>query len=69
MNYIKRTQNRIKTRAIAVIALITSVITFASGLFVFLYMNSPAFESQLLGQVIKHMDWIIEQVEDGNTKN
>ena len=69
MNYIKRTQNRIKTRAIAVIALITSVITFASGLFVFLYMKSPAFETQLLGQVIKHMDWIIEQVEDENTKN
>ena len=61
MNYIKRTQNRIKTRAIAVIALITSVITFGSGLFVFLYMKSPAFEIQLLGQVIKHLDWIIEQ--------
>ena len=61
MNYIKRTQNRIKTRAIAVIALITSVITFGSGLFVFIYMISTAFEIQLVGQVIKHMDWIIEQ--------
>ncbi len=26
---------------------------------VFLYMKSPAFENQLLGQVMKHMDWII----------
>ena len=23
-------------------------------------MKSPAFENQLLGQVMKHMDWIIE---------
>ena len=88
MNYIKRTQNRIKTRFIACLALITSVIkfqvesrraakrmrtrfiaylalfmssiTFGSGLLVFLYMKSPAFENQLLGQVMKHMDWIVE---------
>ena len=26
---------------------------------VFLYMKSPAFENQLVEQVIKHMDWII----------
>ena len=49
-----------KTRFIAVLALITSGITFGSGLLVFLYMKSPAFEDQLLGQVMKHMDWIIE---------
>jgi len=23
-------------------------------------MKSPAFEDQLLGQVMKHMDWIVE---------
>ena len=40
--------------------LITSGITFGSGFMVFLYMKSPAFENQLLGQVMKHMDWIIE---------
>tara|TARA_R100001126_G_C4773881_1_gene123757 strand:+ start:202 stop:522 length:321 start_codon:yes stop_codon:yes gene_type:complete len=60
VNYIKRTQNRIKTRFIACLALITSGITFGSGFMVFLYMKSPAFEDQLLGQVIKHMDWIVE---------
>ena len=59
MNFIERTQNRIKTRVIACIALITSGITFGSGLMVFFYMKSPAFENQLLGQVMKHMDWII----------
>jgi hypothetical protein len=60
VNYIKRTQNRIKTRFIACLALITSVMTFGSGFMVFLYMKSPAFENQLLGQVMKHMDWIVE---------
>ena len=59
MNYIERTQNRIKTRVIAYIALITSGVTFGSGLMVFLYMKSPAFENQLTDQVLKHMDWII----------
>ena len=49
-----------KTRFIAVLALITSGITFGSGLMVFLYMKSPAFEDQLLGQVMKHMDWLVE---------
>ena len=57
---IKRTTSRIRTRFIAYLALFTSSITFASGLLVFLYMKSPAFENQLLGQVMKHMDWIIE---------
>ena len=55
-----RTRSRIRTRFIATLALITSLITFASGFIVFLYMKSPAFENQLLGQVMKHMDWIIE---------
>tara|TARA_R100001082_G_scaffold79121_1_gene46547 strand:- start:640 stop:957 length:318 start_codon:yes stop_codon:yes gene_type:complete len=59
VNYIERTQNRIRTRIIAVSALITSGITFVSGFMIFLYMKSPSFENQLLGQVIKHMDWII----------
>ena len=57
---IERTTSRIRTRFIAYLALFTSSITFASGLLVFLYMKSPAFENQLLGQVMKHMDWIIE---------
>ena len=59
MNYIERTQNRIRTRIIAVLALITSGITFVSGFMIFLYMKSPSFENQLLEQVIKHIDWII----------
>ena len=53
-----RTRSRIRTRFIATLALITSSITFASGFIVFLYMKSPAFENQLIGQVMKHMDWI-----------
>ena len=56
---LKRTSSRIRTRFIAVLALITSGVTFGSGLMVFLYMKSPTFENQLLGQVMKHMDWII----------
>ena len=55
----RHTSSRIRTRFIAVLALITSGITFGSGFMVFLYMKSPAFENQLLGQVMKHMDWII----------
>ena len=55
----QRSSSRIRTRFIAVLALITSGITFGSGFMVFLYMKSPAFENQLLGQVMKHMDWII----------
>ena len=56
---IKRTVNRIRTRWISVFALIISSVTFGSGLLVFLYMKSPAFENQLLEQVMKHMDWIV----------
>ena len=59
MTNIQRTSNRIKTRFIAVLALITSGVAFGSGFMVFLYMKSPAFENQLLGQVMKHMDWIV----------
>ena len=59
MDYTKKSQNRIRTRFIAVLSLITSGFTFGSVLVVFLYMKSPAFENQLLGQVMKHMDWII----------
>ena len=51
----ERLQNRLTTRFIAYVALITSVITFLSGFCVFLYMKSPKFENQLLGQVIKHL--------------
>ena len=56
---LKRTSSRIRTRFIAVLALIISGITFGSGFMVFLYMKSPGFENQLLEQVMKHMDWII----------
>ena len=56
----RRTHKRMRTRFIAYLALFTSSITFGSGLLVFLYMKSPAFEDQLLGQVMKHMDWIVE---------
>ena len=59
MKELERTPNRIRTRFIAVLALITSGITLGSGVMVFLYMKSPAFENQLVGQVMKHMDWII----------
>jgi len=61
MTELQRTPSRIRTRFIAVLALIISVITFGSGLIVFIYMKTPAFEYQLLGQVTKHLDWIIEQ--------
>ena len=60
MKKVIRTTSRLRTRFIAVLALITSGITFSSGFMVFLYMKSPAFEDQLLGQVIKHIDWIVE---------
>ena len=59
MKKLIRTSSRIRTRFIAVLALITSGVTFGSGFMVFLYMKSPDFENQLLGQVMKHMDWII----------
>ena len=50
-----------RTRFIAYLALFLSSVTFGSGLLVFLYMKSPAFENQLLGQVMKHMDWFVEK--------
>ena len=59
MKELQRTPSRIRTRFIAVLALITSGITFGSGFMVFLYMKSPAFETQLLGQVMKHMNWLV----------
>ena len=55
-----RTPQRIRTRFIAITALLLSFITFTSGILVFLYMKSTAFENQLLGQVMKNMPWIIE---------
>ena len=55
----ERLQNLLRTRFIAYLALITSVITFLSGFCVFLYMKSPKFEKQLLGQVIKHLQPVI----------
>ena len=61
MTELQRTPSRIRTRFIAISALIISGVTFLSGVMVFLYMKSPAFEIQLLGQVTKHLDWIIEQ--------
>ena len=60
MPQLKRTPSRVRTRFIAVSALLISGITFLSGVIVFLYMKSPAFEVQLRGQVLKDMDWIIE---------
>ena len=64
MTELQRIPSRIRTRFIAVLALITSGVTFGSGLMVFLYMKSPAFENQLLGQVMKHMDWLVENELD-----
>ena len=55
----KRLPNRIKTRFISVLALLISLITFGAGFLVFLYMKSPNFENQLLGQVMKHLRPII----------
>ena len=55
----ERLPNRIRTRFIAVLALVISVFTFGSGLLVFLYMKSPNFEKQLLGQVMKYFEPII----------
>ena len=52
--------NKLTTRFIAYLALFLSSVTFGSGLLVFLYMKSPAFENQLLGQVMKNMDWLVE---------
>ena len=56
----QRTPSRIRTRFLSILSLAISMVTFGSGVLVFLYMKSPAFENQLLGQVMKNMDWIIE---------
>ena len=55
----ERLPNRMTTRFIAVLALVISLLTFGSGLLVFLYMKSPNFENQLLGQVMKNLEPII----------
>ena len=55
----ERLPSRIRTRFIAVLALVISVFTFGSGFLVFLYMKSPNFENQLLVQVMKHLVPII----------
>ena len=60
----QRLPNRIRTRLIAVVALVISLITFGSGCLVFLYMKSPNFEIQLLGQVMKHLRPIINDEID-----
>ena len=60
MSEFERSASRIRTRWIAVTALIISNITFGSGRLVFAYMKSPAFENQLLEQVMKNMDWIVD---------
>ncbi len=55
----ERLPNRLSTRFIAVVALLMSLINFGAGCLVFLYMKSPNFEYQLLGQVMKHLRPII----------
>ena len=62
----ERLPNRIRTRFIAFLALFISFITFGLGLLVFLYMKSPNFENQLLGQVMKHLEPIINFEIDKN---
>ena len=59
--YFERLPKRIRTRFIAVVALLLSSITFGAGCLVFLYMKSPSFENQLLGQVIKHLRPVINE--------
>ena len=56
-----RTASRIRTRSIAIFAIIISSFNFLGSLLVFAYMKSPAFENQLIGQVMKHMDWIVAE--------
>ena len=60
----KRLPNRLRTRFLAVVSLLLSSITFGSGCLVFLYMKSPSFENQLLGQVMKHIRPIINNEID-----
>lgn len=44
---VQRTPSRIRTRFIAVFALIISLITFGTSFLTILYMNSTAFENLL----------------------
>jgi hypothetical protein len=60
----KRTTKRIRTRFIAYLALFLSSVTFSSGLLVFLYMKSAAFEYQLVGQVTKHINCVTKNAYD-----
>ena len=60
----ERLPMRIRTRFLAVVALLFSSITFGAGCLVFLYMKSPSFENQLLGQVMKHLMPIINNEID-----
>lgn len=55
----ERLPNSNRTSLIAYFALIISLINFMSGFCVFLYMKSPKFENQLLGQVIKNLGPLI----------
>ena len=68
MTKVQRTQSRIHTRLIAYLAILISSLNFSGSLLVYVYMKSPAFENQLLGQVMKHMDWIIEDEFDKQIK-
>ena len=61
MTKVQRTQSRIHTRLIAYLAILISSLNFSGSLLVYVYMKSPAFENQLLGQVMKHMDWIVAE--------
>jgi hypothetical protein len=61
MTKVQRTQSRIRTRLIAYLAILISSLNFSGSLLVYVYMKSPAFENQLLGQVMKHMDWIVAE--------
>tara|TARA_A100001391_G_scaffold63037_1_gene39237 strand:- start:211 stop:534 length:324 start_codon:yes stop_codon:yes gene_type:complete len=64
MTKVQRTQSRIHTRLIAYLAILISSLNFSGSLLVYVYMKSPAFENQLLGQVMKNMDWIVaDEVE------
>ena len=47
MSEFQRTASRIRTRWIAVFALIISLITFGTSLLTILYINSAAFENLL----------------------
>ena len=64
----QRLPGRVRTRFLALVSLIISVITFVSGISVFLYMKTPNFEKQLVGQVMKHLGRIINYEIEKNLK-